>query len=205
MSKVNQRLLMTVVLACSACVWSKAFEQVVSSSSHNQQFSASWWASTDEEERSGFLNGVADCMTWTVHKRGFNQTPEQLMSRITKYYATHRAAAGLNVIEVWQKLNSESKSYPNADGEGEVWKNAHWYLNGDWWMQSREDQQLGFVEGYLWCMKTQASASTDSYSESPRAYWRKINAFVNAHPKMGTESVAVTLQRFRDQGTTSSH
>ena len=139
-------------------------------------------------------------MTWTVHKKGFSQTPEQLMERISKYYKTHRDAAGLSVVEVWIKLDAQGQFDMGPDDKGgEIWKNAHWYLNGEWWTQSSEDQQLGFVEGYLWCMKTQAPASTDSYSASPKTYQQKINAFVNAHPKLGNESVAVTLRRFRDQ------
>jgi hypothetical protein len=143
-------------------------------------------------------------MTWTVHKKSFNQTPAQLMDRISKYYETHRDAAGLSVVEVWQRLDAQDQFDKGADNQGEAWKNAHWYLNGDWWTQSSEDQQLGFVEGYLWCMKSQAPAPTDMYSDSPKAYRQKINSFVSAHPKLGNESVAVTLRRFRDRDLVSS-
>lgn len=203
MATAIHRLPIVVLLAFSS-VWSQASEHRTSSPSRNQQFSASWWARTDAEERSGFLNGTADCMTWTVHKKGFNQTPEQLIDKISAYYKNHREAAGLNVLEIWQRLDAQGQLNTGADDQGEAWKNAHWYLNGDWWAQSSEDQQLGFVEGYLWCMKTQAPATVDSYPYSPKVYRQKIDAFVKAHPKLGNESVAVTLRRFRDQDRVSS-
>jgi len=144
-------------------------------------------------------------MTWTVHKNGFNQTPEQLMGKISGYYKAHPDASGLSVLEVWEKLDARSKIDASADDRGaEVWKNAHWYLNGDWWGQVSEDQELGFVEGYLWCVRTQAPDSSDKYSASPKVYWKKINAFVIAHPKLGDEAVAITLRRFRDRDTARS-
>jgi hypothetical protein len=202
MSTLIHRRWMVVLplLAFLLSVWAQASEYDVSSPSRNQQFAASWWTRAGTEERSGFLNGLADCMTWTVHKKGFSQTPEQLMGKISKYYKAHRDEAGLSVLDVWQKLDAQGSFDTKAADQGaEVWKNAHWYLNGDWWRQVSQDQELGFVEGYLWCMKTQAPASADRYSDSPRAYWQKIGAFVDSHPKLGNESVADTLRRFRDR------
>ncbi len=106
----------------------------------------------------------------------------------------------LSVIDVWQKVADQPEAGNSGKDQGETWKNAHWYLNGDWWAQVSEAQQLGFVEGYLWCLKTQVSAPTDSYSKPPETYRRKIDAFVRANPKLGHEAVAVTLRRFRDHG-----
>jgi hypothetical protein len=88
--------------------------------------------------------------------------------------------------------------------DGEKWGNAHWYLNGDWWAQISEDQQQGFIEGYLWCLRTQVPTAADRYSEIPNAYRRKIDAFVKAHPKLGNEAVADTLRRYRDQEVVQS-
>jgi hypothetical protein len=156
------------------------------------------------EERSGFLNGTSDCLTWTAHKVGFNATPEQLSDRITKFYVAHPESVGLSVIDVWQKVTDKPKASNGADVKGERWKNAHWYLNGDWWSQVSEAQQLGFVEGYLSCLKTQVATPTESYSASAGSYRRKIDSFVRANPKQGKEAVAITLRRYRDQDSASA-
>ena len=194
-------LLCLIVLALTIGAWSKSSQPASTAMPANQKFVGTWWLKADVEERSGFLNGTADCLTWTAHKVGFNATPEQLSDRITKFYVAHPESVSLSVIEVWQKVADKPKASNGADGQGERWKNAHWYLNGDWWTQVSEAQQLGFVEGYLWCLKTQVSTPTESYSGSASSYRRKIDAFVKANPKQGKEAVAVTLHRYRDRDT----
>ena len=192
-------LLCLIILALATGAWSQSLYFASGTAPAKQTFAGAWWAKSDIEERSGFLNGVADCMTWTAHKKGFNATPEQLMDKITKFYKLHTESLSINVIDVWQKVADQPKAGKGSEGEGETWKNAHWYLNDDWWSQGSEAEQLGFVEGYLWCLKTQVPAPTDSYSGTPNTYRRKIDAFVRANPKLGKEFVAVTLHRFRDQ------
>ncbi|HME57114.1 MAG TPA: hypothetical protein VKF63_02165 [Terracidiphilus sp.] len=179
--------------------WSQSAQTVIVTAPSKQEFNGVWWAKTEAGERSGFLNGVADCMTWTAHKKGFSDTPEQIMDKIDKYYKTHPLSANLNVIDVWQKVANQLKAKKYSEDSGETWTNAHWYLDGLWWRQSSEDEQLGFVEGYLWCLRTQVSAPTESYSRSANYYCRKIDAIVRANPKLDHEAVAVTLHRFRDK------
>lgn len=204
MVKSMRNLLCLIVLALTTGAWSQSSQSPSTVVPVNQKFTGIWWLKADVEERSGFLNGTADCLTWTAHKEGFNATPEQLLDRITKFYVAHPESVSLGIIDVWQKVADKPKANNGADGQGERWKNAHWYLNGDWWSQVSEAQQLGFVEGYLWCLKTQVSAPTESYSASASSYRRKIDAFVKANPKLGKEAVAITLRRYRDQDAMSS-
>jgi hypothetical protein len=154
---------------------------------------------SNAEERSGLLNGLSDCMTWEVHKIGFNSTPVQMTDRITGYYMSHSSASALNVADVWQRLADPQSTQPRKASGGEEWKNAHWYLNGDWWGQIDEDEEVGYVEGYLWCVHSKLPTPHDSYSKSPIIYRDEIDAFVRAHPKLGREAVADTLRRFRDK------
>ena len=139
-------------------------------------------------------------MTWTAHRKGFNATPEQLMGRVSKFYEMHPDSVDLSVVDVWQRIEGAfpTSGVPGVEG-GERWKNAHWYLNDDWWIQSSEDEQLGFVEGYLWCMKTEVPAPAEGYSGTAASYRRRIEAFAKAHPKQGKEAVAMTLRRYRDR------
>ncbi|MGA3081640.1 MAG: hypothetical protein ABSD44_09685 [Terracidiphilus sp.] len=187
-----------LLLAVVPVAWSQLPQPATGKATSKPPFAREWWLNSDAEERSGFLNGVADCLTWTAHKKGFNATPEQIMDKIDKFYKSHSGSASLNVIDVWRKVGNEPEADEAAEGQGETWKNAHWYLNGDWWMQAGEAEQLGFVEGYLWCLRTQVPATTESYSGSADSYRRRIDAFVRAHPKQGNEAVAVTLRRYRD-------
>jgi hypothetical protein len=138
-------------------------------------------------------------MTWEAHKSGFNSTAEQMADRITRYYRSHRSPSDLDVSDVWKRVTGPVNSQPRAEGSGEVWKNPHWYLNGDWWAQIDEVEELGYVEGYLWCTRTQVPTPHDSYSKPSIIYRNKIDAFVKANPKLGAEAVADTLRRFRDK------
>jgi hypothetical protein len=136
-------------------------------------------------------------MTWEAHKKGYSATPEQLGDKITAFYQTNPGAKNVSVLDAWQRVLPSEKEASAPKG-GETWKNAHWYLNGDWWAQEAQTEQLGFVEGYLWCMRTQVEGPHASYSKSDDFYREKINAFVTANPKLGNEAVAKTLARFKD-------
>jgi len=188
-----------IVLLLATCAWPQSSQPVVVVAPSKQAIDSVWWAKTEVGERSGFINGASDCLTWTAHKKGFNATPEQIMDKIDKYYKTHPGSASLSVIDVWQKVIDYSKTDKATSDPGETWSNTHWYLNDDWWGQIYEPEQLGFIEGYLWCLRTQVSAPTESYTRSASFYRRKIDAFVRANPKLSKESVADTLHRFRDK------
>jgi len=161
-------------------------------------FNGQWWLGADIEERSGFMEGAADCLTWTAHREGFSATPNQLSPKITQYYQTHSSERKQLVTEVWKKLQPEPSASTHAP-DGESWKNAHWYLNGLWWRQSSETEQLGFLEGYRWCMRSCVKSKSQSYSHPDGYYVAKITEFLKAHPKGDDESVASILLRYRDK------
>jgi hypothetical protein len=162
-------------------------------------FDGKWWLGADAEERSGFINGAADCLTWTAHEKGFNATPEQVADKISKFYKAHPESASLTVVEVWEKVAPQPKTTKTPETQGETWKNAHWYLNGDWWGQISRSEEEGYLKGYIWCMDNRVVPKTDSYSQSVSFYQKKIDAYIEAHPKAGNEAVALILHRYRDK------
>jgi hypothetical protein len=184
-------------------MWSQLSEGQHTPPAGKQAYAGVWWAAADSEERSGFLNGVADCMTWAAHKSGFSATPGQLIDKITRFYRAHPKSADLPITEVWQRVEGHSNPVKDKDEAAETWKNPHWYLNGGWWMQISERQQLGFVEGYLWCIRSQVKAGAENYPHSATSYQRKIDTFVRANPKLSNEAVADTLRRFQDRVQTA--
>ncbi len=157
-----------------------------------------WWLSIDSDERSGFINGAADCLTWSTREEGFNGTPEQLVDKITKFYKAHPEAVTRRVVDVWREVAKSEKYTKTPKDQGETWKNAHWYLNGDWWGQINRWEEDGYIEGYLWCIDNRVVPKTDSYSQSVSFYRKKIDAYLETHPKAGNEAVAVILSKFRD-------
>ena len=185
------------------CGWSQSTEPTTSAAETSHQFDGKWWSKTSSEEHSGFISGAADCLTWTAHKKGFNATPEQLVDKITRFYKKHPESAGLNVVDVWKKMWTKAPPPAAAGQPGETWKNAHWYLDGFWWLDETPDQRQGFIEGYLWCMKTQVPAPSETYSKEASFYVEKIDAFAkaNADSKTDREKIALILRRYKDKET----
>lgn len=171
--------------------------QVPSPGDGRLRFTGSWWLAANPGERDGFVNGVADCMTWEAGKRGYSATPEQLSGKITRFYEGNPATQKLLVIDVWQRVAEKEISAP-APKSGDTWSNPHWYLNGAWWGQLATTEQTGFLRGYLWCMRTQVEKPHASYSKPVDSYRQKISAFFEAHPGMSKEAIAKTLARYQD-------
>ena len=193
-----RKLLPSLVLIFGVCAGSQ--NPAVNAAQPSQRFDGKWWGKTSSEEHAGFINGAGDCLTWTAHKEGFNATPEELTDKISKFYKKHPESAGFTVVEVWEKLWTKTPPSPAAAQPGETWKNAHWYLDGDWWREGSPEERQGFVKGYLWCMRTQVPTPAETYSKSVDFYVARIDAFTraNANSKMDREAVASTLKRYRD-------
>jgi hypothetical protein len=66
----------------------------------------------------------------------------------------------LPVIEVWRKVGRQiARDTPQTKG-GEIYSNPHGFLDGLWYRQGSYSDRLGFLEGYIECMR--------SYVENPR-------------------------------------
>jgi hypothetical protein len=135
MSSDMRSILCAIALTFTTIAGSQTLK---SASASQQSFAGQWWAKANVEERSGFLNGAADCLTWTAQRTGFNATPEQLMDKITEFYKLHPESFDQSVIDVWQGISDQPKPRQAAGDHGERWSNPHWYLNGDWWSQVSE-------------------------------------------------------------------
>ncbi len=192
---------LSLVLVLAVSGWTQTSQPAVNAAHTTQAFDGKWWSKASADERSGFINGAADCLTWTEHEKGFNATPEQLADKISKFYKEHPESADVNVVEVWKKTWDKTPPPASAAQPGETWKNAHWYLDGFWWLDATQDERQGFVEGYLWCMRTHVPDSQDTYSKSAGYYVEKIDAFTraNSNSKADREKVASILRRYRDK------
>jgi len=195
-------VLLALLFAMTAeCGWSQEPEHTSSVAQASQHFDGKWWSATNSEERSGFINGVADCLTWSAHEEGFNATPEQLMDKITRFYKQHPESTDLTVVDVWRKIVGDHALNNGATPQGETWKNPHWYLDGFWWGEAVEVERFGFLEGYLWCMRTYVPAPSEKYSKPVGFYVEKVDTFVmaNGSSKANREAVALILRHYRDK------
>lgn len=205
-SDVLQKVLFLITLFAVSCGWSQQPNPNAQVAQADQRFDGKWWSKSSSEEQSGFINGAADCMTWSARKKGFNATPEQLVKKITAFYKKRPQSANLPVIEVWQKVVASDVSRKSSIAQGQTWTNAHWYLDGFWWRGAAEDERLGFLEGYLWCMRTYVPKSSQKYSKPVQFYLEKVDAFVRANgsSKANREPVALILRRYQDENISDS-
>ena len=188
------------VLLCVAAVITMA----QSASSSKTVYDGKWWLSANHDRQAGFLEGVADCLTWVAHEEGFNGTADQLQGRITAYYKKHPEQQSMLVTEVWSevwaKLGKNVKPSKQPSG-GETWSNAHWYLDGNWWGQGSTDEEKGFIEGFLWSMRSRVKDGAGNYPLPNSHYFSKVDQCIRNHPDSGNKPVAVILTRFRAQQT----
>jgi hypothetical protein len=200
-SNVVQVSIFFLILVLVVSGWSQSPQLTTNAMQAGQHFDGKWWLRTSSDEHSGFINGAADCLTWTAHEKGFNATPEQLVDKIDKFYKGHPESANLDVVEVWKKLWDKTPPSAVVTQSGETWNNPHWYLDGFWWIEETTDQKQGFVKGYLWCMKAHVLSPTETYSKSASSYVDNIDAFTkaNANTKTDREKVASILRRYRDK------
>src|ERR1022692_4524784 len=153
---VMRRCLLSLVLTGAVSGWSQPPQA-------GQHFDGKWWSKTSSDEHAGFINGASDCLTWTAHEKGFNATPEEAVDKITKFYKEQHESADLSVVEVWKRISDRTPRGDASAQPGETWKNAHWYLDGFWWQDETPAQKQGFVEGHLWCMRTQVPGPSETY------------------------------------------
>jgi hypothetical protein len=162
-------------------------------------YDGDWWLVTEVDERHAFLEGIDDCLVWSAHGKALPQIGYEFDEKITRYYKAHPGGRKVPVIDVWRELAPQPTS-PKPTQGGEVWTNPHWDLNGLYWRQlNYESGRRGFLEGYLWCLRTCVSKPTELYSRPVSYYVRQVSNYIRTHPKTADdEAIADILSRFRD-------
>ena len=59
----------------------------------------------------------------------------------------------------------------------------------------------GFIEGYLWSMRSRVKDGAGNYPLPNSHYFSKVDQYIRNHPDSGNKPVAVILTRFRAQQT----
>ena len=167
-------------------------------SSKQAAYDGDWWFSANSDTRSGYFWGADDCLVWSAHVKGFWGSSDAFDDFVTKFYETHPTEKKLPVVEAWRGATARTRPPEDTPG-GEVWTNPHGFLNGSWYRQSSYDERIGFLEGYIGCLRTYVKEPTESYSRQPGYYDDNIWDYIDTHPKAYNEPIATMLARYRDK------
>jgi hypothetical protein len=157
-----------------------------------------WWASADSEEKPGFTWGASDCLSSDAELQGFWGTDEAIDEAISKYYKTHPREEALSIMEVWGKVGSTVHEPEHPEG-GEIYAHPHGFLDGSWYKMEDYPKRIGYLQGYLGCLRTYVNDPPQRYSHPIGYYDDNVWDYIEAHPIAYDEAVAEMVSRFRDR------
>lgn len=178
----------------------------------NTRYDGHWWLSISPGERSGFLNGYFDCYTYEYKgpARFTNNPPAIARDLLTKFYEGNASRLNELASDAFYRFRDRHGDQGTGN-DGEPIKGRHGFYDGTYWKQigaegGPELQQLGFVEGYLWCHAQQPSRNKKAvFSKTPAEYVALITQWYGFDPRTGDinakrepEKIADVLFKFRD-------
>ncbi len=163
-------------------------------------YDGNWWLAAESGERTGFLDGTRDCLVWVADAK-LPRDIDNLEEKIGQYYKTHPNDRSVAVSTIWQKVSTQGPPATPRPAGGEVYTNPHGYYDGEFWREGSELANRGFLEGYIWCMRTCVKEPADTYSRSIDYYFDKIWDYIEKHPGTAkyNEPIATILSRFHDR------
>jgi hypothetical protein len=149
-----------------------------------------WWLSVSPPERSGFLNGYFDCYRYEYRGPArFRNNPPAIADRlITKHYQDDRSRLTESVSDVFYRFR-DLPGEKTREGGGEPIRGRHGFYDGTYWKQigalGGKPEQLGFVEGYLWCHAHLSGNEGGIFSKPPADYARMITQWYGITEETG--------------------
>lgn len=132
-----------------------------------------WWLAASDLRRYGFVVGYFDCYHFEYQGPHLFRTKSYQRYRdlITKFYQD--SAVRLRPFsEAIDRLRDKPGEKDESPG-GEPAHGQHWGNNGLYWRQASNeghDEQLGFVEGYLYCHEKLAKNKGGVFPQTPEEY-----------------------------------
>jgi hypothetical protein len=152
-------------------------------------YDGSWWVSVSKSEQLGFVSGYVDCNDTELHGVDFLGSYVGFRKKVSDYYEQEPSARDIAAGDVLVRVASASakppeKSEPSGKSEGppgtaEISPQPG-FFNGEYWMQAGLQQQLGYVEGYLWCHQHRQSHRRGQFSKSPADYREMVTDWYNS-------------------------
>lgn len=136
------------------------------------QFGRQWWLSVSNDESRGFLDGYADC---TFAEKGSAAGADisvwELSARISSYYEKYKSSR-ISVPRLADRIDHAVPSQTRMSG-GEMDNRPHGYYDGLWWKGASDNEQVGYVEGYLVCLGHPAGESESRKIANAITAWYK--------------------------------
>jgi hypothetical protein len=177
----------------------------------DSSYDGHWWLSISPAERSGFLNGYFDCYTYEYKgpARFTVNPPAIARDLITKFYEGSPSRLSEPVPKVFYRFRNHPGEKTTAT-DGQPIKGRHGFYDGTYWKQisalGGKAEQLGFVQGYLWCHVRLSRDRGGVFSRPPSEYVALITrwyGFVedtgDIDAKREPAKIADVLFKFRDQ------
>lgn len=150
------------------------------------RYDGRWWLSIPPSEQEGVIAGYIDCYMYEYggpdhyNARSFGE----YMRLITEGYRNEPAKQSMPISEIIHDFRDEAgaKTAPS---------NAlprHGHLDGLYWKQmggQDRSEQVGFVEGYLWCHSELAQNMGGVFSKRPVEYADLITQWYRSTEEAG--------------------
>ena len=147
-------------------------------------FNGHWWLLLTQEERSGYINGDEDCYRFELDKIILpSKSADEISEFVTNFYRNNIGNINESAFSVIRRADIKMGNVAELKG-GEVWKDRHGYWNGDWWRQGQPADRLGFVEGYLSCLRS-IEDKGKQFPNDPPAYVTFINRWYGLNQETG--------------------
>lgn len=170
------------------------------------QYDGPWGLSVNREERLGFLNGIADCRAFHLGQRlSANRSAVEDEQLLANFYQKNPSLLTKPVLQALEQFDSTEGEGRPSGGQG--WSHVpHAYWDGLWWKGSSRSERLGFVEGYISCLKERPGRPPTVFSKPPGEYVRRISEWYklddathSIDPVREEEKIANVLLRFADK------
>jgi hypothetical protein len=154
------------------------------------RYDGHWWLSVSQPERSGFVAGYLDCYIYEYKGPGhFDHRGMELdRDSVTKVYEGDSSSLDRRVGDVlYQFRDRPGDVVPSKDGER--WSERHGFFDGLYWTQidaiGGQEEQLGFVEGYLSCHAERSRNRGAVFSKTPTEYRTLISQWYRFDERTG--------------------
>jgi hypothetical protein len=188
------------------------FAAVVALAQTAKPYDGSWWASVSKSEQLGFVSGYVDCNDTELHGVDFLGSFIGFRKKVSDYYEQNPSARDTAVGDVLVRVAAASakpaeKAEKSGKNEGppgtaEISPQPG-FFNGEYWIQAGPEQQLGYIEGYLWCHRHRPSHRRGQFSKSPADYREMVTDwYSDEFPGHSTDTpISEVLYRVRRQSS----
>lgn len=194
----------------SLCICLILIASTVAPGQTAKTYDGSWWVSVSKSEQLGFVSGYVDCNDTELQGVDFLGSYVGFRKKVSDYYEQNPSARATAVGDALVRVASASaKADKKAEQSGKTQSPPGTaeispqpgFFNGEYWVQAGPEQQLGYIEGYLWCHQHRPSQRREQFSKSPAEYREMVtNWYDDGSPGHSTDTpISKVLYRVRRQ------